>query len=198
MRLILFLVFIQVGCVNNLNKNSTYKEMNPILNIISDIEISKEKLIEALASLKDTSESYKFWLMIVNNNAYKDDHRRRALFMLFNRHIKANITIQDFSRFLEKPNWLAIDDIEVVSLLGGEMPIGFNPNDTNLVLKVFPNISDSQRKFWAIYIRIEGKISKTEFFEIVSSGGERGSKELKEKKILEIGLSPDNPFDDLL
>ena len=99
----------------------------------------------------------------------------------------------NLGKLLMHPNWLEIENIQVVQTIGGAIPVKFNFDDTILVIHVFPNLPDGRYERWAIYLRIEGKISVEDFYEIISSGGKKGKKELKKSKLLEFGLSPDSP-----
>ena len=130
-----------------------------------------------------------FWSAIANDQGYSEDRRRHAVFMLFQRHVKVGISLHELGKILNHPVWLKPDNILVVQSLGGQVPVEFNLQDTIFRLSVFPNLTDDRLGYWAIYCRIEGKISAEEAYEILNGGGYRNQ---WGRRLLEFALIPDD------
>ncbi len=191
---IIFIIIFNYACANRPNKIHNMKIMDANFSIISNPNSSKTLLLKALKEFDQASdEPSTFWVDISNNNAYNDDHRRRAIFMLFKRHISNDITLYELSTHLKKPDWVKIENLQIVQTVGGGLPVNFNFDDTIIVVQIFPSLSDGRWENWAIYLRIEGKISLENFYKIISGSGRKGKSELNGRRLLEFGLSPDDP-----
>lgn len=185
------IVFQISGFLSCTDLKSDY--MNNNLKNIADPASSKDSLLNALSNLKEVNENSTFWADIANSDRFNNDHRRRAVFMLFKRHVKPKIRLKELGEILNHPTWLQFENIHIIKELTGEIPVEFNLNNTAILINIFPDLPDGQYERWAIYLSIEGKISVEDFYKIISSGGKKVMKELRERKLLEFGLSPDTP-----
>ena len=166
--------------------------MNLELEKIANAGITKDSLLKALLALDEVNENPQFWSDIANDSSFSDTHRRYAVFMLFKRHIKTGISIEEFRKLLGKPSWLTYDDISLIEAVGGEIPMEFTLTDSIFVWNVFPDLPDGRWQHWAIYIKIEGKISREDFYNAISNSDGGASPEIKNKRLLEFALAPDN------
>ena len=91
---LLMLVFV-FSCADKTNINQKAIEMNSAFGIISDRNSSNISLLTALNEISKEKESSQFWVNIANDSTYSDDHRRRAIFMLFKRHVSSNINLMN-------------------------------------------------------------------------------------------------------
>lgn len=187
---VLFIV-LGLSCNSKINQKKSNKNMTTVFSVISNPSSSKEGLLKALAKLGPVEEHPVFWTDIANNDKFSEGHRRRAVYMLFKRHVKIGISLQTLGEILNEPTWLKKIDISLVQELAGKIPVEFNFDDTILAIQIFSNLSDGRFENWSIFLRVAGKISVEDFYQIISSGGRKGMKELKERKLLEFGLSPD-------
>lgn len=167
--------------------------MNKLLSIIADPKADKETLMEAIQQLGTVTESAQFWTAIANSNEYGKDHRRLAVFQLFQRFVSPGMTLFALARILDNPRWLGDEDISVVSVMGGEIPIKWSSEDTVFVLSVFPDLPDGRYEQWAIYLSVSAKLKRKDFIKVIR--GESVAEHVKNAKVLEFGLSPDDPTD---
>ena len=161
-----------------------------ILSVIADPTTDLETVVTSVKKLGDVDESPAFWTRIANDNSFSAQHRRIFIFQLFLRHVKNEITLRQFSKILDKPSWLKIENISVVRELAGKIPITFDMKNTILAIAIFPEISSSRFSHWTIYLKIEGKITSNDFYQLICSENEV-AEELQQKKLIEYGLSPD-------
>lgn len=167
--------------------------MNKLLSIIADPKADKEILLKAIQQIGTVTESAQFWTAIVNSNEYGKDHRRLAVFQLFQRFVSPSMTLFALAQILDNPRWLGDEDVSVVTVMGGEIPIKWSFEDTVFVLSVFPDLPDGRYEQWAIYLRMSGKLNQKDFIKVIR--GESVAEYVKNSKVLELGLSPDDPRD---
>jgi hypothetical protein len=165
--------------------------MNDLLVMIFDPKINQETLIHAIQNLGSNTESAHFWVRIANSQEYRQDHRRRAVFQLFQRHVVPGVRLSELAQILDNPSWLADDDVSVVTLMAGEVPVKLTPEDTVFVLPVFPNLPDGRYENWAIYLRVLGQVDRESFINILR--GKPVAEAVSNAKVLEFALSPDDP-----
>jgi hypothetical protein len=162
-----------------------------LLFIISNPTTEMQTLAEALKKLGEVSEPPTFWSGIANNDAFTRDHRRMIVFQLFIRHIKNGITLKALAEILDRPSWLRLENISIVKEIAGKIPVTFDFNDTILVIDALPEVPGDQDSNWTIYLRIEGKINKEDFYKIICGTETENLVAIKERKIIECGISPD-------
>jgi hypothetical protein len=167
--------------------------MNSKFKILTDPLLTDHALLNALLNLEDEiEETPGFWSAIANDKNFNDNHRRYAVFMLFKRHVKAGISINQLGELMNKPSWLSYEDVTLIEKIAGEMPIEFSLADSFFIIKVFSHLSYGRWEYWGIYFKIEGKINRRDFYNIIS--GENGQIDIKNKnrKLLAFALAPDN------
>lgn len=165
--------------------------MNKLLSIIADPNVDKQTLMETIQKLGEVTESTQFWIAIANSDEYNKDHRRRAVFQLFQRFVSHGMTLFALAQILDNPPWLADEDISIVTVLRGEIPVTWTLEDTVFVLSVFPDFPDGRYANWAIYLRVSGKVNREDFIKVIR--GESVTENVKNAKVLEFSLSPDDP-----
>lgn len=165
--------------------------MNKLLSVIADPKVDKQTLIETIQKLGEVIESAQFWTAIANSDEYSKDHRRRAVFQLFQRFVSPGMTLFALAQILDNPRWLADEDISLVTVLGGEISVTWTLEDTVFVLVVFPDLPDGRYANWAIYLKVSSKVSREDFIKVIR--GESVTEKVKNAKVLELGLSPDDP-----
>ena len=164
--------------------------MSRLLHVIANPKTDKETLMRAIQQVGAVTEAASFWSDIANSNSYSQDHRRRAVFQLFLRHVSPGITLAELARILANPSWLADEEIHVVTFLAGKIPVEARFEDTIFLLRLFPDLPDGRWLYWAIYLSVSGKI-KAESLSKVLRGDEVAA---GDAKLLEFGLSPDDPM----
>jgi len=169
--------------------------MSEPLSLIADPDIDKTTLLQAIRKLGPVTESERYWTDIANSKSYSKEHRRLAVFLLFKRFISPGITLYELARILDMPGWLTKEDITIVTVQGGKIPVTWSFEDTIFVLTVFPDVQDTNNRYanWAIYLKVAGKIKRDEFIEIIH--GKPVSENVKNAELLQIGFSPDNLAD---
>jgi len=165
--------------------------MDDSLSIITDPDSDYESLLKSVRQLGPVTMPVQFWADIANSDAYRPDHRRQAVFQLFQRHVSPGITLAELARSLNNPRWLAGDDLSVVTNLAGELPVEFTLDDTIFVLRVFPELVDDLYGPWSIYLRVGGKVEPEAFLDLLR--GEGVSDEVRQAELLELAFSTDDP-----
>lgn len=187
--LLLTFAFCVTGCWQL--KNDGQPNMDDLRLIIADPEIDRKTLIQAIRKLGPVTESAQFWVDMANSEQYGQDHRRQTVFQLFKRHVSPGLTLAELAQILDNPGWLANEDIAVVTALTGEIPVKWTLEDTVFVLSVFPALADGRYDHWAIYLRVSGQVDRESFISLLRGGP--ASEEVKQARVLEIALSPDDP-----
>jgi len=93
---------------------------------------------------------------IANSVGHSDHLRRRAVFELFRRYAVPKMTLGDLRRLLGDPTWLTNDDIVLVGVVFGPIPVEFKFEDTIFVLTVLPR---SEVHKSGIFFRVSGEVS---------------------------------------
>jgi len=93
------------------------------------------------------------------------------------------MNLAELGRLLGDPNWVRDVDIEVVTVLLGEIPVTWVPEDTIFVLRLFPELLPG----YAVYLRVKGKVAQRSFIDLLR--GKRVPAEASEAPILEVGFS---------
>jgi hypothetical protein len=127
--------------------------------------------------------------VIAGSDAYSPDRRRRAVVELFRRHVKVGMTLAELARVLDDPAWLRDDDLSVVEVLGGKIPVAWTHEDTVLVLGVLPGLPDDPS--WAIYLRVAGRVELADVLALLRGG--EAPPETAQAEIREIGFEPPEP-----
>ena len=127
--------------------------------------------------------------VIAGSDAHSPERRRRAVVELFRRQVRPGMTLAELARVLDDPDWLRDDDLSVVDVLGGKIPVSWTLEDTVLVLGVLPGLPDDPG--WSIYLRVAGKLELGEVLALLHGG--TAPPEVERAEILEIGFEPPGP-----
>lgn len=117
------------------------------------------------------------------------ERRRRAIVELFREQVRPGMTLADLARVLDDPEWLRDDDLSVVDVLGGKIPVSWTHEDTVLVLGVLPGLPDDPG--WSIYLRVAGKVELADVLAVLH--GREAPPEVAQAEIREIGFEPPEP-----
>ena len=165
--------------------------MDSLLATIAEPKTSREALIQALGQLGPPSEPASFWTSIANSSSYGPDHRRRAVFELFKRHVAPGQTLGQLAQLLDHPTWLDAADVSVVDRLGGKIPVAWSSADTIFAIALFPGVSNRRYAHWTIYLKVSGKVDRYSFVRALR--GEPVADAARGARLLEFGLSPPDP-----
>jgi hypothetical protein len=127
--------------------------------------------------------------VVAGSDDHSPDSRRRAVVELFRRHATPGTTLAELARALDDPAWLRDEDLSVVEVLGGKIPVSWTLEDTVLVLGVLPGLPDDPS--WAIYLRVAGKVELADVLALLH--GRDAPPEVGQAEILEIGFEPPEP-----
>jgi hypothetical protein len=165
--------------------------MADVSAIIANPRTKKAALVKAIQQLGPLDQPAAFWSAIANSADYNADHRRRAVFELVRRHVLPGTTLGELARLLDTPTWLDDDDIAVVTVLGGKIPVSWTFDDTVLVLSVHPGQPTDDDQPWAIYLRVEGQIDEASARAVLR--GAPAPAAVPQAEILEVGFLPADP-----
>ena len=129
--------------------------------------------------------------VIAGSEADSPDRRRRAVVELFRRQVQPGMTLADLARVLGDAAWLRDEDLSVVDVLGGKIPVSWTLEDTVLVFGVLPELSDEASRYWAIYLRVAGSIDVADVLVLLRGG--TAPPEVQRAEILEVGFEPPEP-----
>ena len=161
------------------------------LAAIADPSTGRTALIDAIRDLGPVTEPASFWSDIAGDDAFAPEHRRRAVVALFRRHVVPGTTLADLARALGDAAWLTDDDVSVVEVLGGKIPVSSTFEDTVLVLGVLPGLPDEASRHWAIYLRVAGTLDLSDVLALLHAGA--APPEVERAEILEVGFEPPEP-----
>ena len=117
------------------------------------------------------------------------ERRRRAIVELFREQVRPGMTLADLARVLDDPDWLRDEDLSVVDVLGGKIPVSWTHEDTVLVLGVLPGLPDDPG--WSIYLRVAGKLELADVLALLHGGD--APAHVARAEIREIGFEPPEP-----
>jgi len=105
---------------------------------------------------------------------------------LFRRQVRPGMTLADLARVLGDAAWLRDEDLSVVDVLGGKIPVSWTLEDTVLVLGVLPGLPDDPG--WSIYLRVAGKLELADVLALLR--GRDAPPAVARAEILEVGFEP--------
>ncbi len=157
------------------------------IEMINDKHCDEEQLVRAIENLGVVNEAPEFWTNIVENKAYRKNHRRHSVYQFFYRHVKPGMTLSQLAQILGSPTWLANEDISIVEDLGGYIPVKVTFDNTVLVLDILPD-PDPVSEHWYVYVSVTGHVDPKNFYQLLQGGAV--DQATSEATILEIGFSP--------
>jgi hypothetical protein len=173
----------QVRAIDPLAKRPGIPDPNSIrLGTIGMPSTTDEQVIEQIACLMPgVDETPFFWSRIANNAAFRPKHRALCVRQLFARHVHPPLTFAALRRLLDKPTWLAPDDIERANGIFGFMPIRrlfLHPDEDKPIMEI--SLPGEDRR---IYFLIDKEMTAKEFYDALNDSNSKFSKVL----ILDIG-----------
>jgi hypothetical protein len=145
------------------------------------------KLATCLKHLGPVTESPGFWSAIVEDATYAPAHRRACAVAFFSRHVKASMQLGDLALLLRAHNWTKDADIEIIKIVLGQIPVHLTDLDTVICVRAFVK----SELGCALYVRVKGKVTLSEFVGLVRGDAVNGSSASKHE-ILEAGVCPNN------
>ena len=109
-------------------------------------------LMGQLRAALPTDDQAELWARIANSDEYSDARRRRAVLLLFDRHVRRGMELRTVTSLLDNPVWLKRDNIHLVDLIAGWMPIDMVNGET--VFCVIAEFSPLNRE-GAVYLRVQ-------------------------------------------
>lgn len=123
--------------------------------ILRQSDSTEEELWRAAEALGDVSEPPSFWSSIANA-AIRPDHRALALAELVIRHVvPGTTTVGEFAQMIEGVLWLDDSGVNVVTALGGKIPVKATLDDTVATIALPGDRG-------AIYLTIPGRWDRAE------------------------------------
>jgi len=110
-------------------------------------------LMKQLRTTLPTDDQAKLWVQIANSDKYSDARRRRAVLLLFERHVLNGMELSTVASLLENPTWLRQGNVRIIDALGGRIPISMVYGET--VFVIIPEFSSSDKSA-AVYLRVQG------------------------------------------
>jgi len=181
---VLILVALLLVCqIARANETEPPMNAEPYTTIAKK-NVGQAELKEAINKLGlPVNESGHFWSQIANDQQYSNFHRKSAVFQLFRRHVRAGMNLSEFAHLLERPIWLRPEDVQLVDVLDGKIPVDLVAQDTVFVIKVLPQ---SGKEVSSIYLRIHGKVSKKSLLSLIWDGDQG---DIDDMNIVQIGYS---------
>jgi len=181
----LFAAFVCSGC--RVKTQETRHSMGiELLTTIAKKGVPDAELARAIAKLEmPPSEPPQYWSRIANDPGYGDSHRRRAVFQLFRRHVRVGMALSELAHLLDHPTWLRGDDVRLIDILAGHIPVQLNPDKDETVF-VLIVLREPDQDTSGIYLRIAGKISLQRFRDLILNATEDG---IGHAAVLEVGYS---------
>lgn len=132
--------------------------------VITNKATSDADLLQAISRFGRVSENPGFWTTIANDESYTALHRSRCVFALFRRHGNHCSGLRQLGNVLAPANWLLEDSILRVENVIGWVPVDVTFGDTIFRIEL-PHASKD--KAASVYIRIAGKVTKSDFIRVI-------------------------------
>src|SRR4051794_15743713 len=123
---------------------------------------------------------------VAGSDAESPERRRQAVVELFRRDVRPGMTLGEAARVLGAPAWLRDDDLWVVDVLGGKIPVSAELGDTVLALAILPGLPDDPS--WAIYLRVAGEVALGDVLALLH--GRDAPPEVARAEIREVAFDP--------
>jgi len=107
-----------------------------------------------------------YWTAIANDEQLESWRRAVSIYLLFERHVKKDITLNKLADLLNKPKWIKEKAVSVVEFVFGfNVPLETSPEDTLLSVLVFSNkdLSKHKKEAFGILIKVSGRMDRKEF-----------------------------------
>jgi hypothetical protein len=112
-----------------------------------------------------------FWTSIANDE--KQEHWRRgmALYFLFEKHFRKDMTLRELGKTLSRPSWIKEENVSKIGAITGALPLGmeFGLEDSMFEINVFPisNAEKNDNEHLSIYISVFGRLNTQEFLSVI-------------------------------
>jgi hypothetical protein len=164
---------------------STWNQvMQPLLDMIANPATDLDALDQALRQLGSPVEGERFWVDIIRSDAFTAPHRARAIRALFERYVRSPTTLGELSRTLHAVDWMRPDSVDVVTDVGGLVPVTFNPQDTVLVWRPLGHIPAQSGTALAVYFRVRGRVARDTFVAVLTRKSD--DKDAADSQVLEV------------
>jgi hypothetical protein len=124
--------------------------------IIADPDAAIEDVRSAAARLRASASSAEMWLGVAGDDRYGPEHRALAVSVFFHRHVPEGTTLGELATVLDRPGWLGVDDVDVVSVAGGKLPLHHSPDETVVVLR--PSLGG--RNIGGVYLAVRAHLDR--------------------------------------
>jgi len=127
------------------------------------------QVISKVAPVEKTKEEETagFWTAAANDEKLETWQRGLAVYFLFERHVKAGITLGTIAETLKKPDWIKLKNTRFMQ---AGSPFMAEQGESVLAIEVFPRDRvENRRKYCtAIYLHISGEIDEKDFLSTVN------------------------------
>jgi hypothetical protein len=109
-----------------------------------------------------------FWAAVANDPGVDAATRRSCVMRLVDRHATPGMTLADFARLLDKPNWLKMEDFTNCNeaFLGGYIPVEIHHKiNTTFCFRVLPEPNGEAPA--AVYFRVSGQVTTDACFQVM-------------------------------
>lgn len=114
--------------------------------------------------------------------------RRWSILQIFKCHISNGMTLGQMVQQLGFPALLRDEDVVLVQILAGKIPVRWSLEDTIFAVHILPTADSSPI---TVYLRIAGTISKDEFMSVLR--GHPGNPALADRTVVEVGYEDGGP-----
>jgi hypothetical protein len=153
-----------------------------MLAAISDPATPLDAVRDAIARLPSVAGSPRLWLGVAADVRFSADHRARVVSAFFHRHIPDGTTLGELATQLEQPPWLSEDDVDVVSVMAGKLPVRWSPDETVIVLRP----SFDGRPVGAVYLTVRGHLERPTVQAVICRNG--GDPDARRARIVDKGF----------
>ena len=148
---ICILALISAACASEPDKTGQEND----LKRFADVRIGEDealRVIEHIRQAAPTKEEAEAWARVANSDKYSDVRRRRAIFQLFDRHVRPGMTLGEMANLLAKPSWLKRENLcKIVGPAWGYVPIRYVGAETGFSVSLCLPSKDSS----GVYVRVK-------------------------------------------
>jgi hypothetical protein len=130
-----------------------------------------------------------YWTAFANDHKMVAWRRALSIYLLFERHVNADITLGKLAELLNQPNWIKEENLGVLGMTSGVLPLAQTRGDTMFVIDVFRN-KDAEKhntQGFRLYMNVSGRIDKNAFYSILMR---QGKSEDENRKLKTWAFSP--------
>jgi hypothetical protein len=125
---------------------------------------------QGMQTLKAT-EPTNFWTRMANDEKLENWQRGLSIYFLYHRQVQKDISLGELRKTLSEPTWLKEEDVSVLTLVAGSVPLKLKRGETLFCIPIFRNADPKKDRSDCIllFMSVSGSISEKALVSLLTS-----------------------------